>query len=222
MTKSVSERASAREAPGVGKPVRRRLRRAVTMLLCVALGFALGVYATCSAFADGARRLAASHDTNALRIALQSYYRDFGRYPHDDIVPAGGTPEFSMSEVLVYSLGRAQPLGDRTTAGPFMSFGEGRLPDRDGDGFPEFVDPWGNPYLYACGDDGASYVIVSPGRDGKLGASMDPATGYRPASPYPSNPGEHDNVIRYGPPPPGPPEGSVAPAPGEGEARGTE
>jgi len=33
-------------------------------------------------------------------------------------------------------------------AGPYLELKEKDLTDKDGDGWPEMIDPWGNPYLY--------------------------------------------------------------------------
>jgi len=203
MTVPMSREPSAAEARDVGRTVRRWLRRATPLLLCALLGFFLGGYVMWRALAPGVLYLKANHEVMALRIALRTYRRDFGRYPHDRIVPSGATAELGMDEVLAYSLGRALPLGETHMAGPFMVFGEGNLSDRDGDGFREFLDPWGNPWLYACGGGGTTYVVASAGRDGRLGGKIYPGSGYRPSGPYGSGPGETDNVMCHGPPPAG-------------------
>ena len=55
-----------------------------------------------------------------------------------------------------------------------------RLVDSDGDGFPEYCDPYGNPYVYAenasdrppGGVNRGSFDLVSRGPDGQLGGTI--------------------------------------------------
>jgi len=217
MNEPLSKEPTAKGGRDVSRTVRRWLRRAAVILGCVLAGFVLGAYVAARMLAPAAQHVVVNHDMNVLRVGLESFRRDFGRYPDDRIVPPGAAEALGTDEVLAYSLGRALPLGDANTAGPFVIFEEKRLCDLDGDGYREFLDPWGNPYQYTCLGNGATYVIVSRGRDGKLGGTMAPGAGYRPSGPYGAGPGEADNVICYGPPPVAPAEPSAAPPESDGE-----
>ena len=132
-----------------------------------------------------------------------------------------------MNEVLVYYLTRPQTTAKGVLVNPFMGLGPGRLIDADGDGFMEFLDPWGGLYLYAenashkkpTGMNPASFDLVSPGPDGVLGGTITPASGYVPATtPGGITAGADDILVT---PPPGPPP-APAPAPlstGPGNAK---
>ena len=65
----------------------------------------------------------------AMESALEQYQEDIGAYP-----------DGSISDVV-------KALSDETNNpdwyGPYMEFKEGQLNDKG-----EFIDPWGNPYVY--------------------------------------------------------------------------
>jgi hypothetical protein len=119
---------------------------------------------------------------DGLVAAIDLYRSDFGAYPPD----AAMDPRFdSGSECIVYYLGSAfrvkpdvtkgEVLADRD-AGPFFGFtprdvSSKYLVDRDGDGNLEFVDAWGNPYLYDnVRDDSKGYTDCGTGSDPRMGS----------------------------------------------------
>jgi prepilin-type N-terminal cleavage/methylation domain-containing protein len=146
---------------------------------------------------------AAAWDIKTFSIALAAYKLDFGRYPPDDFIPDTAStawdPKFGMNEVLYYYLGLRHQKG-LNMCGPYGKFREKRLVDEDGDGFKEYLDPYGGLYYYAenasdpirPGKHKDSYDIVSPGLDGMLGAEdvMTTEGGYEPTE----DPFEEDNV----------------------------
>jgi type II secretory pathway pseudopilin PulG len=152
---------------------------------------------------------AAKFDLKTFSMALAQYRRELGRYPPDsgastDIpdAPVGWTDSNAMNEVLVYYLGSKLQRG-ANYYGPYMEFKKGRLKDTDGDGLHEYQDPFGGIYSYAenaselseVGMNPRGYDLVSPGPDGELGGTMDPANGYE--SPEPIEAAEEDNIANF-------------------------
>jgi len=141
-----------------------------------------------------------------LMVCLHLYHADFGAYPPDDITAAGGSAENASGEALVHYLGQVQRK-EGHAFGPYMEFSEDRLTDSDEDGFKEFRDPWGGPWLYAqrppspdaAEADATSrgYDIASPGPDGLLGGQMVPGKGYVPATTPEGKAAEADNVTSW-------------------------
>jgi len=66
---------------------------------------------------------------------------------------AGDTP--SVVGVFNVFQGRNKVMGFApvTTSAPYLEVKASDLTDRDGDGFPEYADPWGNPYIYVPKSD---------------------------------------------------------------------
>jgi len=97
---------------------------------------------------DKAKITATKAQVKALRLALDSYRLDLGRYPAAD----------EGLEVLV-----TRPSSGSVWFGPYI---DGELP----------ADPWGNPYLYVppnSDENGFSLspVVISLGSDGAEGGS---------------------------------------------------
>lgn len=122
-----------------------------------------------------ALRGVAESDLANLEGALRQYAfsEDFGVYPPDrgdKYLTGGSAPMDSPAEALVFFLGTefstdetSGNAGDgndldwsgskgsayaRVTVGPYHEFKRAQLKDYDGDGFDEFCDPYGYPYLY--------------------------------------------------------------------------
>ena len=97
----------------------------------------------------GSSRTKAAHvQVESLITAMELFHIDVGRYP-------------TSSEGL-QSL--VKPAGNVPGwNGPYLSKGD----------VPK--DPWGKPYLYNAGDNGASFTIRSYGADGKEGGSDEDA-----------------------------------------------
>ena len=83
----------------------------------------------------------------AYQTALELYHLDLGRYPQQaDGLAALMTP----------------PAQGEGWNGPYLT--------KD-----VAADPWGNPYHYAVSGDGAGYLLLSYGADGKEGGDADNA-----------------------------------------------
>ena len=129
---------------------------------------------------------------------------EHGAYPPDDITLVGGSTENGMGEAPVFFLGTGQEKYGRRF-GPYLEFESKHLTDKDGDGFRELRDPWGNLFLYAenkshekpTGMNPKSYDLVSPGPDGELGGTISPATGYVPAATDAGKARERDNIANW-------------------------
>jgi general secretion pathway protein G len=93
-----------------------------------------------------ARVKSAKLQIDSLSAALDLFYLDAGRYP-------------SQSEGLNVLIKR--PSSVATWNGPYLK--QTALP----------VDPWGHPYEYRVPGQGAPYMIVSLGSDGREGGSDD-------------------------------------------------
>jgi len=151
--------------------------------------------------------LRARADIKCFTVGLAAYRRDVGAYPPDDITAIGGSAEYGMSEALVHYLGKRLSKGS-DFYGPYVHFKTRQLTDKDADGFQEYRDPWGGPWLYARRTpssgtpDGETpprgYDLASPGRDGDLGGRMVPGKGYGPATTPEGKAAEADNVIYHG------------------------
>jgi prepilin-type N-terminal cleavage/methylation domain-containing protein len=74
-----------------------------------------------------------------LEAAIQMYHGRFGDYP-----PSAGSGANAGNEMLIAH------LLTRQGGGPFLPEHKTRnwLGDTDGDGQTEFLDPWGNPWIY--------------------------------------------------------------------------
>ena len=173
----------------------------VITIIAILAGICFGVI---QALKERARRGGPATEIHALTSALDMYRRQLGSYPSDDITLVGGSPANGPSEVLVYYLHRRLPKGVNTY-GPFMEFKGARLVDSDGDGFPEYCDPYGNPYVYAenasdrppGGVNRGSFDLASSGPDGQLGGTISPATGYVPAAAAAGKAQEKDNITNW-------------------------
>ncbi len=107
-------------------------------------------------------------DIHRLEVALSNFHSEYGYYPRimlqevkdkfgeDPWAPGVDKeiPYIRPAEVLVYYLGckygnykTGTPPFDSGQV-PFMEFDQKELADTDDDGWWEFVDPWGQPYLY--------------------------------------------------------------------------
>ena len=110
-----------------------------------------------TAGAQAARRRGAVAKAKAsiasLETAIGMYQGDMGEYP-----PTG-------NEALVTGL--HEESDDRHWQGPYMDFKQDEL--KDG----QFIDPWGNPYIYVSANGGSpthrnrSYDLYSYGPNGK-------------------------------------------------------
>lgn len=175
------------------------------LLIVAAIILVLTTIVAAALLSVGGARKVAMAEIKSLSMAIEAYRHELGAYPTDDAVALGGTPEHRMSEALVHHLGRRITKG-ANSYGPYMLFREKRLTNADTDGFPEYPDPWGRPYLYAenaseptrPGMNPASYDLVSAGLDGELGGAISPATGYVPASTPEGKECEKDNVTNWG------------------------
>jgi len=195
-------------------PNRRGYLRGFTLielLVVVSIIMILAGLLSVAAFAvlRRARSKAAKADIESFVMALSIYQRDLGAYPPDDAIPeqtwdTGQTPEHRSNEALVYHLTRKLKKG-LNWYGPYLALKKERLRDDDNDGFEEYRDPFGNLYLYAenasfpgCeGRNPKSYVIVSPGEDGKLGGTFDTTHGYRDATTDLGKAEEADNITNW-------------------------
>jgi hypothetical protein len=129
-------------------------------------------------------------------------------YPPDNYVPSDAsrtwTPENGMSEALVYYTCSKLNKGLHQY-GPYVKIDRNGIVDLDGDGYPEYQDPFGSLYLYAenasdsaqPGVNRNSYDLVSSGFDCQLGGTMSPSTGYVPASSPQGQVYERDNVSNW-------------------------
>ena len=144
-------------------------------------------------------------DIKCFTIGLAQYRKDWGAFPPDDSALAGGGAPDEMNEALVHFLCR-RIVRSASTYGPYSEISNKRFEDSEPDGFPELRDPYGNLYRYAenashatpTGVNPRSYDIVSPGRDGRLGGTISPATGYVPATTPEGKAAEADNVTSWG------------------------
>ncbi|MHC4504602.1 MAG: prepilin-type N-terminal cleavage/methylation domain-containing protein [Planctomycetota bacterium] len=174
----------------------------VIVIIAILAGICFGVI---QAIRARAMRGGTRAEIDALSSALEVYRLQLGSYPSDDITRVGGSPANGPSEVLVYYLHRRLPKG-ANRYGPYMKFKAAKLVDSDGDGFPEYCDPYGNPYVYAenasdrppGGVNPGSFDIVSRGPDGVLGGTISPATGYVPATSPAGKAQEKDNITNWG------------------------
>ncbi len=186
------------------KGLTRREDTLVSLLIVVLAGAAVPLFST------GCRRhppqtiMKTKLDIATLTMALNYYQKELSAYPPDGIAAAGGSGEHGANEALVFYLGRKHKVG-ANYYGPYMEFKKERLTDEDADGFREFRDPWGGLYLYAenashatpTGMNAESFDIVSAGRDGELGGTISPATGYVPATTREGRAREKDNVTNW-------------------------
>jgi prepilin-type N-terminal cleavage/methylation domain-containing protein len=131
-------------------------------------------------------------EIGSIGSVAELYRGALGAYP-PDTVP--GEPEAGSNEALVYWLTREHRRG-MNTYGPYLGAKQVLLADTDGDGFPEYRDPFGNLYLYAenasqtakneregvanpeVGANPRGFDVVSAGRDGLLGGTISPETGF--------------------------------------------
>jgi general secretion pathway protein G len=84
---------------------------------------------------------------SAYKTALELYHLDVGAYP---------TEAQGLGALM------AAPGEAKGWAGPYLDKALA-------------ADPWGNPYVYRLGADGAGYGLVSLGSDGKEGGEGDAA-----------------------------------------------
>ena len=124
-------------------------------LIAILIGIGLPTYFSLK---KRARINKAIADIHRLEVALSNFHSDYGYYPRimlegiktkfgvDDWIYDFEVPHIRPAEVLVYYLGDA--LAAITGDPPYMEFDEKELADTDEDGWDEFIDPWGQPYLY--------------------------------------------------------------------------
>ena len=128
------------------------------------------------AFLQRMKRETARVDIRNLTIALSAFFKDHRCYPPDkfdlidkppekfffpsDIGPPGtyfhegiildADEDRASNELLVYFLGRELP-SKLNSYGPYMEFKAKKLKNTEKiakDQYPEFLDPWDNPYVY--------------------------------------------------------------------------
>lgn len=96
-----------------------------------------------------AKSTAAELQLDNLKVAVELYYVDLGRYP---------TEEEGLAALL------ARPANATDWAGPYLEATEA------------LTDPWGREYLYrAPGENGRPFDVLSFGRDGVEGGSGEDA-----------------------------------------------
>ncbi len=111
---------------------------------------------------------------SSLETALGMFQTDLGGYP----TPSAGNANLvnALSEKSgTYVIGtQSYTLPTTDWSGPYMNFQTNEIPAG------QFLDPWGNPYVYEAGTDhgtGADYTgyvnILSNGPDGKSGTNDD-------------------------------------------------
>ena len=131
----------------------------------------------------------ASGRDEAIRVFSRAYIRQL--WPQFDFSSAGGafwssTTDLNGAECLVFFLGGVTDSSGKTLNGfsknpsqpfsqsgtnrvkPFFDFDSARLVDKNGNKFPEYVDPipsQTSPYLYFDSNDGRGYSNSSTGSD---------------------------------------------------------
>lgn len=75
------------------------------------------------------------------RQAFPQTYAEAGLTP-----PTGHLPQTESAEMLYYCLTNSVQFGDEPVG--TADFGPGEVVDADNDGYPEFVDAWGNPLRF--------------------------------------------------------------------------
>ncbi len=112
---------------------------AIILVLSAAVGFSAVRYI------DRARTTACITQIDSLRMALQAYFIDCGRFP---------TKEQGLA--ALWEKPHISPVPDLWN-GPYT---DSEIPD----------DPWGNPFVYEVpGKNGLPYSIISYGADGEEG-----------------------------------------------------
>jgi general secretion pathway protein G len=128
-----------------GRPSGLAMAGVVAMLLGVVLLLAVISGEAIRGDPLRARISAASTDAMNLKVALDAFQGDCGRYP----TTAEGLNALATA-----------PPGVRTWRGPYVD----KVP----------IDPWGNPYVYRCpGSNGKDYHLFCCGPDGIPGTSDD-------------------------------------------------
>jgi type II secretory pathway pseudopilin PulG len=162
----------------------------VIALIAVLGGFAAGLIVGVQARAAGAR---AQGELAVLVQALEGYRCQYGDYPAT--VDAG---EFYESLT-----GRRGPRGEVLDPPGRRLIETGRFTLRDSDPRAAgnvVLDPWNQPYHYACftrtanGVTSHGYVLFSSGPDGRAKPNDPPVTGAAAGDPDLSDPDNGDNV----------------------------
>jgi prepilin-type N-terminal cleavage/methylation domain-containing protein len=191
-----------------GTGVGRSAFTLIELLVVMAIILVLAGMLTAAAFAlkNMGMTKGAKADIQAIGVGLAAYRRDFGSYPPDFGMGAGGPDGVygEMNETMVYYLGSKLVRG-LNTYGPYVQFKESKLTDEDNDGFHEYRDPYGNLYIYAenasqanpVGHNQKTYDLVSPGEDGLLGGTISKDTGYVDATMEPFLAQERDNISNW-------------------------
>jgi len=150
----------------------------------------------------------------ALEEALSGYYSIYSRYPPDSVAELGATEEYGTSESLYHYLVEGHGSKGTRKGHVYLETALLHAADIDGDGFPELVDAFGTPYLYAegigpsrtaapvvrrAGMEPQGYDLVSAGPDRRLGGTFARSTGYVPARPGTTEEEyEEDNIAILG------------------------
>jgi general secretion pathway protein G len=95
---------------------------------------------------ENARNAAARADVTSLKLALDTFVQDTGRYP---------TSLEGLGALI------DAPAGSNNWHGPYLR------------SRAVVNDPWGRPYVYAPGPEGTTPRVISLGPDGKLGSADD-------------------------------------------------
>jgi prepilin-type N-terminal cleavage/methylation domain-containing protein len=157
-------------------------RRAFTLIeLLVVIAIIISLMAflvpVISGVIDASRRKAAEATMSIVSMSLGYYQNTFGDFPPDNVPTADG------SEALIYHLCRVHQVGERTE-GPFLDANKVSVRDTDGNGNLELISPMGGKVHYFVLTNAAGrpwgYLLIDPGKDRKLGGTVDPANGFVP------------------------------------------
>jgi general secretion pathway protein G len=117
------------------------------IVLAIMLILSVGIGIPASRYIEKARRISAKAQMETLKISLQDYAFDCGRFP---------TPEQGLA--ALYEKPTLVPVPEAWN-GPYT---DKMIPD----------DPWGTPWHYAVpGKDGQPFSIISYGPDGAEGGT---------------------------------------------------
>jgi prepilin-type N-terminal cleavage/methylation domain-containing protein len=126
---------------------------------------------------ERSRQRAAEATMSVVEMSLLQYQTVFGDFPPDNLPTADG------SEALIYHLCRVHRVGERTE-GPFLDANKVTLRDTNNNGNLELFSPSGGKIQYFTLTNAAGhpwgYLLIDPGKDKKLGGTVDPQNGFVP------------------------------------------
>ena len=179
----------------------RDARKAFTLIelltVIAIIGILAGItFGVISGVQENSRKAQARTELAALAQALESYKRQYGDYPQLGASTNTATPTDTANgsdvEKLLFNalMGKLGPTKDPIQGKQFVEASKFTLQSTS---LPTagnttrvdnaFVDPWGCLYLYYYREAGAnagnwkqpSYILVSPGRDGLMGITVNAA-----------------------------------------------